>query len=228
MTTERPDNWYAFHFGSRFVNSPEFEVASLHANSREDCYVMMADLCSFSAFFKATEQEKVAERMMTRFYSETRKAIHNQHGMLDKIVGDAVIAVWGLHHRSENMLGGTLIAAVELVAIARAISEEWQAHVDEVIEPKGLKVGVSKGRIMMIPRDFAYPGLSLLGNPLNLASRLQLAAQPNQLVCSNQVYQDAQRCRLDYQFEPYQGAENEGQLGVRNTGTIKAWVTSLA
>jgi class 3 adenylate cyclase len=222
-----PDSWYAFHFGSQYVNSSEFNPPLLQENSKQDCYVMMADLCSFTAFFQATPGFDIIERMMTSFYTQIRKTVHHHRGMLDKIVGDAVIAVWGLHHREKELLPMALAAARELVTIARTVSDEWQSHIDRMVEPKGLKVGLSKGPILLIPRDVTYPGLSLLGNPLNLAARLQIAAQANQLVCSNQVYQDVVRLKLDHSFQPFKSSETDGYIEAKNLGPIKAWVTDL-
>ena len=227
MKSNSPDSWYAFHFGSKFVSSPEFDPEALYDAGNQDCYVMLADFCSFSAFFKATENLKIIEPLMTAFYSQIRKAVHKHSGMLDKIMGDAVVAVWGLHVREENMIQSILQAAGELVEITNQVAEEWQSQIDLLIEPKGLKIGVSKGPIIVIPRDHSYPGLSLLGNAINLASRLQAAAQANQLICSNQVYKDLEQAKLDLKFQPYKNQSNDTFLEAKNYGSIKAWVLDL-
>jgi class 3 adenylate cyclase len=228
MKTSSVDNWYAFHFGSKFVSSPEFNPEALYDGSNRDCYVMMADFCSFTAFFKATEHLKIIEHLMTGFYSEIRKAVHNHSGMLDKIMGDAVVAVWGLHVREEKMIRSVLEAANELVQITNQVAMEWQSQIDLLIEPKGLKIGLSKGPVIVIPRDRSYPGLSLLGNSINLASRLQAAAQANQLICSNQVHRDVEQSGSKVKFQPYKNQANDEFLEARNYGPIKAWVTDIA
>jgi class 3 adenylate cyclase len=221
------DTWYSFHFGPEVACAPDFNPDALIVNSNKDCYVLLADLCSFTSFFKATHDLKLIERIMTAFYSRVRKVIHRHSGMLDKIIGDSVIAVWGLHHRDEKLIQQVIEASRELTRIANEVCEEWQSHIDLLVEPKGLRIGVSKGPIILIPRDFAYPGLSLLGNPINLASRLQAAAAANQLICSNQVYKDVEQARLKAKFKPYCNAVSTGFLEAKNYGPIKAWVMDL-
>jgi class 3 adenylate cyclase len=227
MNRSSPDSWYAFHFGSKFTSSPEFDPHSLFVGTTQVCYVMNADLCSFTTFCKVTDDMRAVEPLITSFYSRVRKAIHGHSGMLDKIIGDAVVAVWGLHIRQETLIQQVLAAARELTKIANTLAEQWQCQIDQLIEPKGLRIGVSKGPIIVIRRDEAYPGLSLLGNAINLASRLQAAASPNQLVCSNLVYRDIEQSKLKLNFQPYKSTTSNGFVDAKNYGPIKAWALDL-
>lgn len=223
-----PHDWYSFHFGSKLANAPGFNPSALLGAAHPDCYVMFADFCSFSSFFQATDKIELIEALMTSFYSQVRKAIHRHDGMLDKILGDAVLAVWGLHQGGPQLVPAVLAAAKELVAITNAVAEEWQSHIDLLVAPKGLRIGLSKGAIMVFRRDLSYPGLSILGNPINLASRLQVAAKANQLVCSNQVYKDLQALGFSTPFQPYQDANADPFVSAKNFGPVKAWVLDLA
>ena len=228
MKNKPAADWYAFHFGSKFAESPDFNPEGLFGHGgTPECYVLYADFCSFTSFFKATENTRCIEPLMTSFYSELRKAIHERSGMLDKFLGDAVIAVWGLHVRENDMIQAVLETCNELAAIANRVAEEWQSRIDLLVEPKGMRIGLSKGPIIVIRRDLHYPGLSILGNPINLASRLQAAATANQLVCSNLVYQDAASARLHDRFQPYKGAAEAAYLEAKNYGAIKAWTMDL-
>ncbi|MCU0605941.1 MAG: hypothetical protein MUF78_00610 [Candidatus Edwardsbacteria bacterium] len=47
--------WYAFHFGTRFIRSQGFRPDQLYDRQGKRCYVLIADLCSFTAFFRATD-----------------------------------------------------------------------------------------------------------------------------------------------------------------------------
>jgi class 3 adenylate cyclase len=138
-----------------------------------------------------------------------------------------VAAVWGLHEPSDTMLHEILEAGQELTSIARHVADEWQSHIDLLVEPKGLRLGLSYGGVTVVRRDGVYPGLLLFGNPLNLAARLQGAAQPNQLVCSNSAYKRMQEKGLNVPFEPYSSDGNAAALEARNYGSLKAWVLDL-
>ena len=80
-----PDSWYAFHFGSKFANSKSFDPETLYGAINRECYIMLADFCSFTSFFKATEDLALIDPLMTSFYSQIRKAIHKHFGMLGPI-----------------------------------------------------------------------------------------------------------------------------------------------
>ena len=54
-----PDSWYAFHFGSKFANSTKFDPETLYGAINRECYIMLADFCSFTSFFQATEDLKL-------------------------------------------------------------------------------------------------------------------------------------------------------------------------
>jgi class 3 adenylate cyclase len=225
MENDKAVDWFLFHFGSDFVKSPVFNSESIYGKA-EDCYVLFADFCSFTSFLKATDKTNSIENEMTSLYSEMRKIILQHNGMLDKFIGDAAVAIWGLHHPEENATEQILSACKELVQMANAIANEWQSHIDTLVEPKGMHIGLSKGDVLVIRRDKKYPGFSLLGNPLNLASRLQTAALPNQVVCSNVVYQDMTNSEQNL-FSPYTDKNGDAFLEAKNYGKIKAWVFNI-
>ena len=228
MTDDKsPDNWYAFHFGNKVAQSAQFDPNSLFSDNQRECYVMIADLCSFTAFCKATDNMKTVAPLITGFYSQVRSAILQHGGMLDKIIGDAVVALWGLHSSQDLAIDSALEASHELSLIANQLCEQWQSQVDLLIEPKGVRIGLSKGPIVVIPRDEKYSGLSLLGNAINLAARLQQAAEANQLVCSNLVYKDVEQASLNASFRPYAGQSTQGFIDAKNYGPIKAWSMTL-
>jgi len=189
---------------------------------------MFADFCSFTSFTRATESTRLMESLLTSFYTQARKINHRHGGMLYQIVGDSVVCVWGLRATKDNAVPSILETAAELVSMTAAVAEDWQSHIDLIIEPKGLRLGLSKGSVMVIRRDNVYPGLLLFGNPINLASRLQSVAQPNQLVCSNAAYKDIEQAGLSAKFEPFRGESSESFLDAKNFGPLKAWVLNLA
>ena len=227
VPTHQHHEWYSFHFGSQQVASADFNPAGLFGACHPDCYVLFADFCSFSTFFKATENLAIVEPLMTSFYSQVRKAIHRHDGMLDQILGDGVLAVWGLHKSAGDAASRLVAVAAELVQITSQIATQWQSHIDLLVEPKGLRIGLSKGSIIVIRRDQTYPGLAILGNPINLASRLQTAARANQMVCSNQVYQDLERAGLTANFRPYKSQNDDAFVDAKNIGPVKAWVADI-
>ena len=213
--------WYSFHLGSRFVNSPEFKESDLLKIIYPDCFVVIGDFCSFTAFLKNTNDLSIIEPLMTSFYSRMRKAIHERGGMLDKIIGDAVVAIWGIGHTKHTSLINVVDTCRELAKISLSISEEWQSHLKFLVEPKGIRIGLTRGDVIVIRRDEAYPGLSILGNPLNLAARLQSAAEPNQIVFCERVFEEIMLEKKDASLGFEFG--EKFMLDAKNYGEVPAW-----
>ncbi len=84
--------------------------------------------------------------------------------------------------------------------------------------------GALPGEIITLRRDHDHPGLTVLGNPVNLAARLQVMAAPNQLICTNTVYHEICRAGLPYKFKQYNIEGNGQALHARNYGLLMAWV----
>jgi class 3 adenylate cyclase len=228
---EKSANWYAFHFGSQVATSSDFKPEQLFGNVRDNCYVMFADFCSFTSFFKATKDIRQVEPLISSFYTQIRKIIHRHNGVLDKIMGDGFIAVWNLYpekgDQHEETLQSILKASKELSIISLEIANLWQEKIEPIIKPKGIRIGLTKGEILIIRRNEEYPGLSLIGNPINLASRLQSIAKENELICSEDVFNDYQLKIPTISFEEYINSCGEKQFHAKNYGFVKAWSLNL-
>ena len=218
---ESQRNWYAYHFGHDYANSPGFNPDDFFGQIVNNCYVLMADFCSFTRFFQASENLNDIEPLIRQFYTSIRDSIHRHDGMLDKIMGDGCLAIWGLHSNPEDIEKKILCAISEIKEVGMNLAEDWQDQIDLLIKGKGMRFGLSKGKIMIIKRNQDFPGLAVLGEPINLASRLQTIAPANELVCSNLTYNSFKK--LDLGFSPCN--ENDDSEGViaKHYGHIKAW-----
>lgn len=222
----RSQQWYYYHFGSHQASSADFQPDALFGRSFRGCFVLVADFCSFSKFLWATPEVEIINPLLTSMYTDMRRSIQGAGGMLSQIVGDAVIGVWGIP--------GTTSDSAQVLACARQITEigiryarQWQNAIDLVIEPQGMRSGLSKGEIAVIKRDSDYEGMACLGSAINLATRLQVLAEPNELLCSNAAHRDVDAVE-GYEFAPYQGDNGEMLINAKNFGPVKAWRCGLA
>jgi tetratricopeptide (TPR) repeat protein len=108
--------------------------------------------------------------MLTRYFDESRAIVERYSGVIDKFIGDAVMAVWGAVEAHEDDAERAVRAALELVDMASAIGAE--IGVPEL----RLRAGVLTGETSVGPGGNDR-GL-VVGDLVNTASRLQSIAEP--------------------------------------------------
>ena len=219
MKNNPENNWYSFHFGSDFVNNNQ-HLPDYFGKSFNNCYILFADFCNFTRFFSASESLEDIEPILREYYTEVRKSIHKNKGMLDKILGDGFLAVWGLHECTGKTEKNILQCVTELNSIGLTIAHKWQSQIDVYIQDIGMRFGVAKGRLITIQRNETYPGLSILGDGINMSSRLQGIANPSELVCSNKAYKV-----LSNYSEGF--TENATDINIKGFGMVKLYTIDI-
>src|SRR4249920_1447478 len=113
--------------------------------------VMFADVVGSTALGERTEPE-VLQRMMTAHAVLAREIIESSGGLVEKFIGDAVMAVFGLPTAREDDALRAVRVAVELRARTRL----------------PLRIGVNSGEVLVAP---ATVGLGMLSaDALNTAA----------------------------------------------------------
>ncbi len=143
--------------------------------------VLFADIRGYTSYSESRAAEEVA-RLLNRFYSLATRLIADQDGVIDKLVGDQVMALWlpGFAGRDTYLKKMVDCAEALLRAVGYPGGEPWL--------PLGLGVdhgvafvgNVGEGEV----KDF-----TALGDVVNTAARLQAAARPGQIVMSERVYE---------------------------------------
>jgi adenylate cyclase len=151
--------------------------------------VLFADVRGFTAYSESRSPEEVA-RLLNRFYTVAARVLAGHDAVIDKLVGDEVMALWlpGFAGR-DTYITKMLEAAEELL---RAVGFGGDA---EPWLPLGLGLdhgpafvgNVGSGEV----KDF-----TALGDVVNTAARLQAQAKPGQIVMSERVYQEAGATRF--------------------------------
>lgn len=147
------------------------------AGDRKAVAVLMCDLRNFSGISETMDPSDVA-RMLNTYFDHVVKAIEAHGGMVDKFIGDAVMAVFGLLEEEEHPARAAVRAAVEIRSALEAANAENQA--------RGLPrldngIGIHYGDVIA-----SYLGSSnrleftVVGSTVNIAARLEsLAKSPN-------------------------------------------------
>jgi class 3 adenylate cyclase len=198
-------------------------VQKLGEGDREDVVVLVADFCSYSRFVQASGDDRdLVVSIMSRFYRETRKIVDAANGLLDKFMGDGVLAFWLPGRSAADNFAGVFDRCIsDLIGNSLNLAKEWQDQIDYAVSPIGIRVGAALGRVLFIPeqpKDGAP--IHAIGDAINLAARLQGKSEPNALLVAN-------RLKKAY-FDTDSAFVEIPPLPLKNMGDVMAWKKDYA
>ena len=115
--------------------------------------------------------------MQTAYFDTVRETIERYGGRLEKFIGDAAMAVFGVPRTRDDDAERAVRAGL---ALAAAI-EQLAARIGLESGALSLRVGVNTGEVVHTP-DAALEEAIVTGDPVNVAARLQAAAEPGQVL----------------------------------------------
>src|SRR6266513_1614501 len=162
--TENPTG---FLFCGR-CGSPLAEAAP---ERRKTVTVLFCDVTGSTALGERLETEAVRE-VMLRYFDEMRVAIEHHSGTVEKFIGDAVVAVFGVPIAHEDDALRAVKAAAEMLGRLEDLNEEFESRFGSRI---GLRIGVNTGEV--VAGDSAAGEGFVSGDAVNVAARLEQAAR---------------------------------------------------
>lgn len=149
------------------VAGPAAPVASRRITS-----VLFGDLVGFTSLSEVRDQEEVRE-LLSRYFDECRQIIARYGGTVEKYIGDAVMAVWGVPTAHEDDAERAVRAGLELVNRIAAIGA------DLAVPGLAMRVGIVTGEVA-VTIGAEHQGM-VAGDAVNTAARVQSAAAPGQV-----------------------------------------------
>ena len=150
------------------------ELLSLHGE-KKDIFVVFSDLEGFTKMSHALKPEQVA-KLVNRYLSMLSKVVLDHGGVLDKFVGDAVVAFWGAPIARPDDGERAARAAYALWQAGEAFREEV-AKSDPTLPKIGkTRVGLHFGEAVV--GNFGGENriqYTALGDSMNTAARLEAA-----------------------------------------------------
>jgi class 3 adenylate cyclase/tetratricopeptide (TPR) repeat protein len=188
--------------GSRFCSSCGTALADAAAPVRRErkfATALFADLVGSTALAEHEDPE-VVQSLVGRAFDRLAGEIERYGGLLEKFMGDAVLAVFGVPHAHEDDPERAVRAALELQAVLSELNRGFAAEGRPTLQ---MRVGVEAGEVLVDLERAAGPRDRMLtGDAVNTASRLQSAAEPGRVVVGPSAYA-ATKDVIDYrELEP--------------------------
>jgi adenylate cyclase len=143
-------------------------------SSMHDVTILVADVREYTRIAESISVDSLA-LLMAKLFRECTRAVEKQAGVVDKFIGDAVMARWVAE---ERRVAGTALSAL------KAAHEIWRAVEEIGRQASGLPcplrvgVGINTGRAVLgnigagMPSDY-----TAVGDAVNVAFRLEAASK---------------------------------------------------
>jgi class 3 adenylate cyclase/tetratricopeptide (TPR) repeat protein len=150
---------------------PAATAPEAQAAERRLVSVLFADLVGFTALSESRDAEDVRE-ILSAYFDRMRAVVERHGGVVEKFIGDAVMAVWGTPTAHEDDAERAARSGLAMVDAVSGMNEEL-----------GLSPGTLMVRVAVMTGEAAVTvgaeGQGMVaGDLVNTASRVQSAAQP--------------------------------------------------
>lgn len=151
--------------------------------------VFFADLRGYTNLSQGADSEEVVA-MLHEFYDECAAVVWERDGIINKFIGDAVLAIFNFPIMRDDHVRQAVLAAIEL---QRKCSEKKKLMVtkgDGTACPIGVGVGIHTGLASIGEVGTAYKDFTIIGPVVNMASRVQGIAKSGEILVTEEVYRE--------------------------------------
>ena len=145
--------------------------------------VLFADICRFTTMSEKVQPDELA-KLLNDYFDRMSLTVFKYKGTVDKFIGDAIMAIFGAPISYGNDAELAVYAAIEMLAelekFRNSLPPNRQFHI---------RIGINTGMVVA-----GYLGSSqrleytVLGDSVNVASRLQTLAPPNSIYIGEATY----------------------------------------
>ena len=215
------ENWKQSKIKNVFSNYVSPEIIEMMLRNKEKDYlqtkkeeitVLFSDIRGFTKLSEKVPPEKIVEMM-----NEHLNILKNK-GMVDKFVGDAIMAVWGVPVYQESHAYRAVNAGFEM--------QKAQKKLERKYAKEGLKfvmgVGVNTGEAIVgnigsnLKMDY-----TVIGDMVNTASRICGAADSGQVLISEETFREAQKSVKTVKLDPISVKNKSKKLQIYEVKGIK-------
>jgi class 3 adenylate cyclase/tetratricopeptide (TPR) repeat protein len=159
--------------GARFCNACAAELrddAGEARESRKTVTILFCDLTGSTALGERLDPETLRV-VVSRYYEAMREPIERHGGTIEKFIGDAVMAVFGVPHVHEDDALRAVRAAADMREALATLNKDLERDHGATLQ---IRVGVNTGEVMAA--DPSAGQHIVVGDPVNVAARLEQAA----------------------------------------------------
>jgi class 3 adenylate cyclase/tetratricopeptide (TPR) repeat protein len=164
------------------------EVASAR-EIRKTVTAVFCDLVGSTTLIERHDPE-VLKPLLRSYFEEMRAAIERHGGTVEKFIGDAVVAFFGIPHVHEDDALRAVRAAAEMRERLATAGGSSRVHL-------ACRIGLTTGEVLVAGED--QPPV---GDAMNTAARLQSSAEPGEILIGEPTFRLVQDAVVAERIEP--------------------------
>jgi class 3 adenylate cyclase/predicted ATPase len=152
---------------------------------RRTVTILFADLTGFTAMSETMDPEDVVQ-VVNEYFTRMLNVVFKYGGAIDKFMGDAILVVFGALETHEDDAIRATLAALEMQQEMEKFNSERKLPV-----PLSMSIGINTGPVVAVNvGTMERMEFTIMGDNVNLASRLEGVAKAGQVVISQATYQN--------------------------------------
>ena len=148
---------------------------------RKTVTVLFCDVAGSTSLGERLDPETL-RRVMTRYFEAMKVALERHGGTVEKFIGDAVMAVFGIPILHEDDALRAVRAAAEMRDALEGLNEELARERGASIK---VRIGINTGPV--VAGDPASGQTMVTGDAVNVAARLEQAAEPGEILIGQET-----------------------------------------
>jgi class 3 adenylate cyclase/tetratricopeptide (TPR) repeat protein len=150
--------------------------------ARKTVTIVFSDVAGSTSLGDRLDPEAL-RRVMERYFAEIRSVLERHGGTVEKFIGDAVMAIFGIPATQEDDALRAIRAAAEMRARLTDLNEEFERDRGFSLH---VRTGVNTGEV--VTGDPSGGQFYATGDAVNVAARLEQSAQPGEVLLGEQTY----------------------------------------
>ena len=155
---------------------------------RKPLTVFFSDLEGFTELTERLEPEVLTD-ILTQYLTEMSKIAIKWGGTIDKFIGDALLVFFGDPNSNGNKEDAVACVsmAIEMLEKLKTLRKFWRDK--GISKPLNARIGIHTG-VCTVGNFGSEDRLdyTIIGNGVNLASRIETSAEPNKILLSEDTY----------------------------------------
>jgi class 3 adenylate cyclase/tetratricopeptide (TPR) repeat protein len=199
--------------GSKFCNGcghkldeplPRTQPTSPPDSERKHVTVLFSDMSGYTAMTEKLDPEEVKE-IMGKIFGEISKVVAKYGGFIEKFIGDAVMALFGVPKSHEDDPVRAIKAAREIHDVVSSLGSQYAKRIGKSL---CMHTGICTGLVVTGEVNLEKGTHGVLGDTINTAARLSGLAKPGEIVISPDTYHQSEGY---FNFEALEPATIKGK-----------------
>ena len=166
---------------AEFLLRNYLKTGSLPTLKEQECTVLFADIAGSNGMAERLGAKRFGE-LLERYYQDVTDIIFQHGGLLDKYLGDGVMAIFGMADTQRQPAVRAVSAGLDILKMLETLYRSGDTRVD-------VGIGINTGPVMAgYVSTKERVELTVLGDTVNVASGLEALARPNRVLIGPQTY----------------------------------------